>query len=42
MQQLKQIRQSGILFLLQQNVNMSFPHRVREKCAELFGKQNIL
>lgn len=38
---LKRIRQSGIRSPLQQNVNMSFPHRFREKCAELFGKQNI-
>ena len=35
------VRQSGIRSPLQQNVNMSFPHRFREKCAELFGKQNI-
>ncbi len=34
MQQLKQIRQSGIRFLLQQNVSMSFLHCFKEKCAK--------
>ena len=34
MQQLKQIRQSGILFLLRQNVSISFLHCFKEKCAD--------
>ena len=34
MQQLKQIRQSGIRFLLRQNVSISFLHCFKEKCAK--------
>ncbi len=35
---LKRIRQSGIRSPLQQNVNMSFPHRFREKMRRTFRK----